>query len=99
MYRPGDLVRWPPAGILDYRGRADTQIKLRGQRIELGEIEKTLLTCPQVTQAAAAMHHSPTGGAHLVAYIALEHAATADQDAEIVEEWQLIYDELYGSDA
>ena len=99
MYRTGDLARWTPAGTLDYKGRADTQIKLRGQRIELGEIEKTLLTCPQVTQAAAAMHHSATGGAHLVAYITLEHTATADQDAEIVEEWQTIYDELYGADA
>ena len=53
---------------MDYLGRADTQIKLRGQRIELGEIENTLLACPQVTQAAAAVHHSNTG-AHLVAYI------------------------------
>ena len=64
MYRTGDLVRWTPAGTLDYLGRADTQIKLRGQRIELGEIENTLLACPQVTQAAATVHHGNTG-AHL----------------------------------
>ena len=57
MYRTGDLVRWTPAGTLDYLGRADTQIKLRGQRLELGEIENTLLACPQVTQAAATVHH------------------------------------------
>ena len=94
MYRTGDLVRWTPAGTLDYLGRADTQIKLRGQRIELGEIENTLLACPQVTQAAATVHHSDTGS-HLVAYITLEHTSTADHDAEIVEEWQHLYDELY----
>ena len=96
MYRTGDLVRWTRTGTLDYLGRADTQIKLRGQRIELGEIENTLLACPQVTQAAAAVHHSDTG-AHLVAYITLEHP-TADHDAEIVEEWQHLYDELYGAE-
>ena len=97
MYRTGDLVRWTPAGTLDYLGRADTQIKLRGQRIELGEIENTLLACPQVTQAAAAVHHGDTG-AHLVAYITLEHTSTADHDAEIVEQWQHVYDELYGAE-
>ena len=97
MYRTGDLVRWTPDGTLDYLGRADTQIKLRGQRIELGEIENTLLACPQVTQAAATVHHSATG-AHLIAYITLEHTTTADHDAEIVEQWQHVYDELYGAE-
>ena len=97
MYRTGDLVRWTRAGTLEYLGRADSQIKLRGQRIELGEIENTLLACPQVTQAAAAVHHSDTG-AHLVAYITLEHTSTADHDAETVEGWQHIYDELYGAE-
>ena len=70
MYRTGDLARWTPGGTLDYLGRADTQIKLRGQRIELGEIENTLLACPQVAQAAATVHHGTTG-AQLVAYITL----------------------------
>ena len=97
MYRTGDLVRWTPAGTLDYLGRADTQIKLRGQRIELGEIENTLLACPQVTQAAATVHHGDTG-AHLVGYITLEHTSTADHDAEIVDQWQHVYDELYGAE-
>ncbi|WP_156428048.1 non-ribosomal peptide synthetase, partial [Mycobacterium sp. GA-1999] len=97
MYRTGDLVRWTPDGTLDYLGRADTQIKLRGQRIELGEIENTLLACPQVTQAAATVQHSNTG-AHLVAYVTLEHSTTGDHDAEIVEEWQHLYDDLYGAE-
>ena len=97
MYRTGDLVRWTPAGTLDYLGRADTQIKLRGQRIELGEIENTLLACPQVTQAAATVHHHTTG-AHLIGYITLEHTSTADDDAEIVDQWQHVYDELYGAE-
>src|SRR5262249_927721 len=97
MYRTGDLVRWTPAGTLDYLGRADSQIKLRGQRLELGEIENTLLACPQVTQAAATVHHGDTG-AHLIAYITLEHTSSADHDAEIVEQWQHIYDDLYDAE-
>ena len=83
MYRTGDLVRWTPAGTLDYLGRADTQIKLRGQRIELGEIENTLLACPQVTQAAATVHHATTGADHLIAYI----AGAPDLDTAVVRQW------------
>ncbi|KUI04643.1 hypothetical protein AU189_19860 [Mycolicibacterium acapulense] len=98
MYRTGDLVRWSPAGTLQYLGRADAQIKLRGQRIELGEIENTLLGCPLVTQAAATVHHSDTGADHLVAYVALEHVSTVDHDVEIVDQWQHMYDELYGAE-
>ncbi|HEX2214946.1 MAG TPA: amino acid adenylation domain-containing protein, partial [Mycobacterium sp.] len=101
MYRTGDLVRWTSGGMLDYLGRADTQIKLRGQRIELGEIESALLACPQVSQAAATVHHGTTGP-QLVAYITFQHATNAHRDthhdAEIVEEWQSIYEELYGAD-
>lgn len=101
MYRTGDLARWNADGTLDYLGRADTQIKLRGQRIELGEIESALLACPQVSQAAATVHHG-TGGAQLVGYITFEHATDGsrdtEHDAEIVGEWQDIYDELYAAD-
>ncbi|MGZ4584719.1 MAG: amino acid adenylation domain-containing protein, partial [Mycobacterium sp.] len=68
MYRTSDLVRWTAAGVLDYLGRADSQVKLRGQRIELGEIENTLLACPEVTGAAATIHRHGTGD-HLIAYI------------------------------
>ncbi|WP_139331236.1 class I SAM-dependent methyltransferase, partial [Mycobacterium sp. IS-1264] len=82
---------------LQYLGRADAQVKLRGQRIELGEIESTLLACPQVTQAAAAVHEASTGS-HLVAYVTLEHTATAEDDAEVVDQWQHLYDELYGAE-
>ncbi|WP_210687542.1 AMP-binding protein, partial [Mycolicibacterium sp. GESEQ-9] len=46
LYRTGDLVRWTESGSLEYLGRSDAQIKLRGQRLELGEIENTLLACP-----------------------------------------------------
>nr|WP_231996353.1 non-ribosomal peptide synthetase [Mycobacterium scrofulaceum] len=99
LYRTGDLVRWTAAGTLDYLGRADSQIKLRGQRIELGEIENSLLACPHVTMAAAAVHNNGNG-ANLVAYVTLEHATTADNDDdEIVAQWQHVYDDLYAAEA
>ncbi|BBZ28128.1 hypothetical protein MMAD_24230 [Mycolicibacterium madagascariense] len=101
MYRTGDLAQWNPDGTLDYLGRVDTQIKLRGQRIELGEIESALLACPQVGQAAATVHHG-TAGPQLVGYITFEHATSAhrdtDHDDEIVGEWRHVYDELYAAD-
>ena len=97
MYRTGDLMRWTRDGTLDFVGRADNQIKLRGQRIELGEIENTLLTCPHVTQAAVTVHDSATGS-HLVAYVTLDRNTSADHDVEKVEEWQHLYDDLYGED-
>ncbi|MUM31547.1 non-ribosomal peptide synthetase, partial [Mycolicibacterium sp. CBMA 361] len=100
MYRTGDLARWNHDGTLDYLGRVDNQIKLRGQRIELGEIESALLACPQVSQAAATVHHG-TAGSQLVGYITFEHATDgnrdSEHDAEIVGEWQDIYDELYSA--
>lgn len=51
LYRSGDYARWFPQGELEYLGRADHQVKVRGHRIELGEIEKRLLGIPGITKA------------------------------------------------
>ncbi|MET7403616.1 amino acid adenylation domain-containing protein [Dactylosporangium sp. NPDC005572] len=63
-YRTGDRVRLGADGQVEFLGRADDQIKLRGHRIELGEVEQTLLGAPGVAQAAVAVR-----GGELVAYL------------------------------
>ncbi|MFE3446653.1 non-ribosomal peptide synthase/polyketide synthase [Nocardia sp. NPDC059180] len=68
MYRTGDLVRRNRAGELEYLGRSDFQVKLRGQRIELGEIEAALTGAAEV-QAAAVRVYTHTAGELLVAYV------------------------------
>lgn len=50
LYKTGDLARWLPDGNLDYLGRNDTQVKLRGYRIELSEIEHVMQHCPEISQ-------------------------------------------------
>ncbi|MFM9377482.1 amino acid adenylation domain-containing protein [Gordonia sp. VNK21] len=79
LYRTGDLVRWTAAGDLEYLGRTDFQVKLRGQRIELGEVEAALAAGPGVVHAAAAVA-AGAGGEHLVGYL-----APATVDVELVK--------------
>jgi amino acid adenylation domain-containing protein len=68
MYRTGDRVRWMRDGNIEYIGRTDHQIKLRGLRIELGEIEARLLQHPDVAQVAVALRMDRSGNQQLVGY-------------------------------
>ncbi|WP_330324596.1 amino acid adenylation domain-containing protein [Streptomyces pseudovenezuelae] len=98
MYRTGDLARWSRDGILDYVGRADGQIKLRGVRIELGEVESVLASCPGVGAAAAATYEAGEGDTRISAYLVprpdLDTAGAHSE--EHVQEWASVYDQLYG---
>ncbi|HET9893996.1 MAG TPA: amino acid adenylation domain-containing protein, partial [Streptosporangiaceae bacterium] len=70
LYRTGDLARYTTAGLLEYLGRNDHQIKILGQRVEPGEVEAALRAHPDITAAAVTAYGTPAGlqlAAHLIA--------------------------------
>ncbi|MBS2993425.1 amino acid adenylation domain-containing protein [Rhodococcus erythropolis] len=81
LYRTGDLVRWNGRGELEYIGRSDFQVKLRGQRIELGEIESALISHEAVSDAVVVLHSDATFGDSLVGYV----VGTAVDASEVLE--------------
>ena len=86
LYRTGDRVRWRADGQLEYLGRIDHQIKIRGIRVEPGEIEATLLVLPGIAAAVVALHEDSTGVPRLVAYLVQSpnvEPATADVRAAL----------------
>jgi amino acid adenylation domain-containing protein len=74
LYRSGDLVRYLPAGSLEFLGRLDHQVKVRGFRVELGEIEAALLSLPGVTAAVATTVQDGTAERGLVAHVVADTA-------------------------
>ncbi|OYP10558.1 hypothetical protein CFC35_40910 [Streptomyces sp. FBKL.4005] len=104
LYRTGDRARRLPDGTLDFLGRLDSQLKIRGQRIEPGEIETVLGAHPAVERAAVEPYRDAAGDLQLAAYVGLRPDAAgppADgpagpaEHAEHVDRWRAVFDETY----
>lgn len=78
LYRTGDLARWRDDGNIEYLGRLDFQVKIRGLRIEPGEIEKVILSHPSVRECIVSVWEKRPGDLHLVAYIVCEKEKNAE---------------------
>ena len=73
MYKSGDLVRWREDGQIEFLGRVDFQIKIRGFRVELEEIERVMEHHPDISQAVVVVSGKQTSNPHLVSFVTMKH--------------------------
>ena len=81
LYRTGDRVRWRPDGDLEFLGRTDRQVKIRGHRVELDEVEATLHGFPGLRAVAVALQRGPAGEERLTAGVVLAVAPVTPGEA------------------
>lgn len=80
MYRTGDRARYRSDGLIEFLGRRDGQIKIRGYRVEIGEVETVLRCHPDVRNVAVVVADDPSSGKHLVAWVAVGAAKVKAED-------------------
>jgi amino acid adenylation domain-containing protein/non-ribosomal peptide synthase protein (TIGR01720 family) len=105
LYRTGDLARYRTDGSIQFLGRIDQQVKVRGLRIELGEIESVLAQHPTVRDCVVVARQDRTGNKRLAAYVVLEaqERMVSDVDSKLslsdeqVQEWEQVFDQTYSS--
>src|SRR5947209_2983152 len=78
MYRTGDLGRLRPDGTIEFQGRLDDQVEIRGQRVEPAEVERVLLSHPSVRAASVVPAPGPGGATQLVAHVTTGHPAPTE---------------------
>ncbi|HOG48034.1 MAG TPA: amino acid adenylation domain-containing protein, partial [Anaerolineae bacterium] len=83
LYRTGDLARWLPDGNVEYLGRADGQVKVRGYRIEVGEVEAALRGLGGVRDVAVVAKEERSGERRLVAYVVGERRGAGEVRREL----------------
>jgi amino acid adenylation domain-containing protein len=85
LYRTGDVVRWTPQGEIEFLGRLDGQVKIRGCRIELGEIEAALHGHESVRESLVLARPDERGQLQLVAYAVVQPDAAAPAESQVLE--------------
>jgi amino acid adenylation domain-containing protein len=91
LYRTGDQVRYRPDGNIEFLGRGDRQIKIRGHRIELGEIESVVQAQKEVAQAVVVSNRDQAGNDLLIAYIVPRTPVTGDTLKEALKSYLPTY--------